>query len=145
MRKSVKHGAGCLSAGFTLVELMIVLAIVGILAAIALPSYERYIIKANRKEGLDLLMSAAATQERFRVQNNTYTGSLGTDGLRMSEYSANQRYKLSIVSASMASYSLKAEPQGRQTNDTACGSLTLDQAATRGISSSTGTVDECWR
>lgn len=58
--------------GFTLIELMIVVVIIAILAGIAYPSYDEYVKRGNRTEGQALLSEAAATQERYFSQNNTY-------------------------------------------------------------------------
>ena len=62
--------------GVTLVELMIVIVIVGILAALALPNYRQYVAKAKRNEAKAALMQIATLQERFYLQNNTYTQDL---------------------------------------------------------------------
>ena len=58
--------------GFTLIELMIVVAVVAVLAAIAYPSYQEYVMRSRRLEGQSLLNEAAARQERWRAQNGTY-------------------------------------------------------------------------
>src|SRR5690606_16242997 len=62
--------------GFTMIELMIVVVIVGILAAIAYPSYRSYVLRANRAEARALLLDIAAREERFFSNNNTYTADL---------------------------------------------------------------------
>ena len=62
------------SAGMTLIELMIVVAIVALLASIAVPSYRQYVLRANRTEATTALLQLAAAQEKFYLQNNTYAG-----------------------------------------------------------------------
>ena len=67
--------------GFTLIELMIVVAIIGILAAIAYPSYQNHILRTGRADGQAKLLEIMAAQERFYSQNQTYVANLGADGL----------------------------------------------------------------
>lgn len=69
------------SAGFSLIEVMIVVAIIGIIAAYAYPSYQEQISKGQRTEGQTFLLDAMARQERFYSENNTYTNNLGPPGL----------------------------------------------------------------
>lgn len=146
--------------GFTLIELMITVAIVAILAAVAYPSYTKYVQRGYRSEGIAQLSDAAARAERFYAQNNTYvgatpasmglvtdadinatkaaTGKAGTTAADVTNISSTTgKYKLSVVSTTATTYSLKVVPQGTQANDS-CGTLTIDQA---GNKTSTGGTD----
>ena len=73
-----KASVRCRAAGFTLMELMIVLVIVALLAAIAVPSYSSYVIRSKRTDATAALLKVAAAQEKFFLQNNTYTTALAT-------------------------------------------------------------------
>lgn len=127
--------------GFTLIELMIVVAVVAILAAIAYPSYQEYVLRSRRVEAQSLLNDAAARQERFRSQNGVYTDQVTSLGL--SPNSTHGFYVLSINAATATTYSLTATRQGAQTQDTRCGDFTLNQAGVRGVS--VGDVANCWK
>jgi type IV pilus assembly protein PilE len=135
--------------GFTLVELMIVVAIVAILSAIAYPSYQEYVLRSRRTEAQSLLNEAAARQERWRAQNGTYmTGNTAANiaQLRLPQVdrSENGFYTLGIaVVANDGGYTLTATRAGAQTADTRCGNFTLDATGRRGMSA--GTVEACWR
>ncbi len=147
--------------GFTLIEMMIVVAIVGILAAIAYPSYQQYVLRSNRTEGQALLNEAAAREERYFAQNNSYvsaTGDLGklnlpnttTSGTgndaTSSALSSTGKYKLAVSKVNNdGGYTLTATPQGSQTADTKCGNLTLNAIGTRGVSASGASVNDCWK
>lgn len=128
--------------GFTLIELMITVAIVGILAAIAYPSYQEYVLRGNRAEGMAMLSDAAARQERYFSQNNTYADTV--EDLGMDEDSSHDLYRLSIADATTTTYSLTATAIGIQAGDSKCGNLGLDQA---GEKSASGSEDAsyCWR
>lgn len=141
--------------GFTLIEVMITVAIVGILAAIAYPSYQSYILRSHRSEGMALLSEAAARMERYYAQNSTYaTATPSRLGLTSTANattvnSANGYYSLSLGTPSATTYSLSATPQNAQTADT-CGILTLDSTGLRGAANKTATTDaatvsNCWR
>lgn len=121
--------------GFTLIELMITVAIVAILAAIAYPSYTKYVQRGYRSEGIAMLNDAVARMERYYAQNNTYLianpTALGFTSATPS--SATGKYQLSIPSTAAptaTTYKFQVVPQGAQASDT-CGTLTIDQAGTK--------------
>jgi len=135
--------------GFTLIEVMITVAIVGILAAIAYPSYQQYVLRSHRSEGMALLSEAAARMERYYAQNSTYA-SATPSRLGLPANSANGYYSLSLGNPTATTYNLSATPQNAQAQDTACGTLTLDSTGLRGAAGTTATanaavVSNCWR
>ncbi|TDV65789.1 type IV pilin protein [Pseudomonas sp. LP_7_YM] len=132
--------------GFTLIELMITVAIVAILAAIAYPSYTKYVQRGYRSEGIAMLSDAVARMERYYAQNNTYVGAtlstlgLSTDSKVTTLSSANSKYTLSFSGTPGATtYTLQVVPQDSQAKDT-CGTMTINQAGAK-----TPTTAECWR
>ncbi|MDP2244416.1 type IV pilin protein [Pseudomonas sp.] len=141
--------------GFTLIELMIVVAIIGILAAIAYPSYQQYMLKSGRSDGHAKLTQIMQTQERFYSQNQTYTANLGVGGLAFPNTAANapvisdeQRYSIAAeVCAAGTPISrcvrLVATTTGPQTGDSQCGNLSLDSRGVK-AETGTGTVQTCW-
>lgn len=139
------------SAGFTLIEIMIVVAIVGILAAIAYPSYDEYVKRGNRSEGQALLHEAAARQERYFAQNNAYItdqDDIANLALPHTEdttvTSSTGKYTLTVsLEDDDGGYTLTVSPESF--DDDACGDLTLNAVGTRGRSGSDRTVEECWR
>ncbi|WP_431109701.1 type IV pilin protein [Variovorax paradoxus] len=137
--------------GFTLIELMITVAIVGILAAIAYPSYTEYVMRSRRVEGQNLLNDAAARQERFRAQNGVYAGAGELDKLKLPTGAASQNgyYTLTSTVAADGSdggFTLKATRAGAQVADRKCGDFTLNAKGTKGMAAdSPGTAATCWR
>lgn len=136
--------------GFTLIELMIVVAVVGILAAIAYPSYTEYVFRSRRVEGMNLLNEAAARQERWRAQNGSYmTTAADVAKLKLAkgDKSENGFYTLSVSEVSGdGGYTLTATRAGSQASDSKCGNFTLDAKGAKGMASGTpGTVALCWR
>lgn len=127
-------------AGFTLIELMVVVAIIGILMAIAYPSYQEYVLRGNRSEGQAFLNDAAARQERYYAQNNTYADTVAKLGYANNN-SSNTKYTLNISNASATTYTLTATPAR---TDSKCGNLSLNQAGTKGETGS-GTLADCWK
>jgi len=129
--------------GFSLIELMFVLAIIGILSSIAYPSYRNYITRAHRSDGQVALLDLANRMERFYLDHGTYqTATIGskqmTDVLS-SASSSEGWYILSITNATNTYYALRATPTGSQAaNDNVCKSLTLNSVGTKGV------VTNCW-
>lgn len=123
--------------GFTLVELMIVIAIVAILVALALPSYTQYIRKANRGEAQQLLLNWANNQEIWRASHTTYAGS-GDIAVP-----THDKYTFAVSGESATAFTLTATPKTGtdQVNDkehgTPCTALTLDQSNAK-------TPPQCW-
>jgi len=103
--------------GFTLVEVMIVVAIVGILASIAYPSYQQYVIRSKRSDGMAALMNASQAMERFRVNNYNYNLPNGVisdvfaSRVPVDGGGADAYYNLSVVSDA-TTYTLTATPVG---------------------------------
>lgn len=122
--------------GFTLIELMITVVIVGILAAIAIPSYQNYVMQSRRSEAQATMMRLALNEEKFRANNTTYADhTVSAIGV------VNSAYYSFTIEAAANTYTISAVPQGAQASD-ACGTLTLDQAGNKG---QTGTATQCWK
>jgi type IV pilus assembly protein PilE len=145
--------------GFTLIELMVTVAIVGILAAVAYPSYLQYIIKSNRSAAESFMLSLGSQEEKFLLDSRRYfctvTGgctnvltSVTTPSFSVPSDVAKS-YTISIAAPDTTgapSFTITATPIGNQlAGDTKCKNLTLDQNGTKGINGGTSsTVTDCW-
>lgn len=120
-------------SGFTLIELMVVVVVIGILASIAYPSYLEYVAESKRAEGKAALALAAQRMERCFTANNTYAGC----AINVTVDSGS--YTVSLQGAATAStYVLQAVPAGGFSGD-ACGTLTVNQAGQTGAAQA-----DCW-
>jgi type IV pilus assembly protein PilE len=136
----VKNRSG--ASGFTLIELMIVVAIVGILAAIAIPSYVDYVERAKRNDAKAVLLEASQFMERRFTENRSYAGSVLPTSLEQSPRDGLAWYNVTIGDLGATTYTLTAAPKSGWTPKK-CGSLTLNQVGARGISTS-DSLSDCW-
>ena len=131
--------------GFTLIEVMIVCAIVAILAAIALPSYLSSIQKSRRSDAKSALVGAAGQLERYFTERNTYaTATLGTSVSAVyPSTSLNGYYTLTFASQTATSYTLNATPAAQQVGDP-CGTFTYTDQGLKDVTGGTKTAADCW-
>jgi len=141
---SRKSGPGAASgAGFTLIELMIVILIIGVLATIAIPQFQDYQLKSRRSEATRTLLQIAALQEQYFLDNRSYTDDFTDLNFPVAGTVTTESgyYAITIAVPDPYTYTLTATPQGPQANDTQCATLTLDNQGVRGH---TGTAGSCW-
>ena len=134
--------------GFTLIELMVAVAIVAVLTAIALPGYTQHIRKSRRAEAKTALLDFAARQERFLSTNNVYTSapdSLGYVGAFPVDVLSGSTvyYRIDVTLPTSTSFSATAAPTGAQAGDT-CGTYTLNQLGVQGNTGNTTATADCW-
>lgn len=126
--------------GFTLIELMITIAIIGLLATIALPSYKNSIRKSKRQVAISDMLLIKQAQEKYRTNNLTYAPNGGLVGVYGVTYSSKPSdYSFQITNATATGYTIVATPLGSQAGggETVCNPLTLTSDDTR-------TPATCW-
>ncbi len=128
--------------GITLMELMIVVVIIGILTAIAYPSYRQYVAKAKRNEAKSCLLQIATMQERFYLQNSTYTADMTALGFPVGAnfLTDSTSYVCNVTAASPAAFAATATYQKGDDEAGKCATFSID-----GVGSKTSTpFDDCW-
>jgi type IV pilus assembly protein PilE len=140
--------------GVTLLELMAVVVIIGILAAIAVPSYRGYLLRAQRTDATAALLRLAAAQEKFYLQNNRYASNDERDdappaglGIPATEHGYYQLTTASVDPTLDFTATATSTAGGAQAKDTACGTFTINQVGTRGAKTSADAENTavCWR
>lgn len=136
--------------GFTLLELLAVLLLVGIIAALAVPAYRQHLVRVNRSEAIGTLQAIASAQERFYLRHGRYAGELTAappDGLGMPGAVESRNYLFTVALAvDGQTFIASATPtrEGGQAMDTKCLVFSLDQRGRRAVSGS-GETSSCWR
>jgi len=133
---TVKRGLG-----FTLIELMVTVAIIGILAGIAYPAYTDYVIRAKRSDGKAALLTVQLAQEKWRANHTTY----GAQADINIATSPDGHYAVAVSGNTATNYTATATPASPFV-DAKCGTLGITHTATIDTKTETGTstVDECW-
>jgi type IV pilus assembly protein PilE len=134
-------------AGFSLIELMIVVIVVAILASIAVPTYQNQIRDARRADGQGQLLQTAQQLERCYTRFGAYNNGNCQVFLDLAGGIASTEGHYQITAAAgpaPTTFTLQAVPQGAQAGDAECGTLTLDQAGVRGYTGTSPALEECW-
>ena len=147
---------GRTQAGFTLIEVMIVVVIIGILASIGLPAYNDYVLRGNRTVARTVILKIASQQENYFTDRKQYATTLNTlstdyagstiwvrkDGRVQSASSTDAIYSVTLTGATTAAFTIAATPINQQAKDTKCGTLSY---ASTGTTSASGTsAADCW-
>lgn len=136
------HSAG--GAGFTLVELMVVVLVIAMLSAIAIPGYRSQVVKTQRAAAGACLVQFQHLVERLYTTELSYAaaGALTPPGCA-SEDGMDDRYTFTVTGETATAYTVRATPTDTfAPRDTRCGTLTINQQGVRGVTS--GNRDECW-
>lgn len=127
---------GSMDRGFTLVEIMVVVAIIGLLASIALPSYRQHILRSSRAQGQACVSQIAQALERRYTTALSYAGAMPVVGCT-TEGGLDTRYGIA-ADITARTYIIRATPLGAQAEDT-CGTMSLNQQGAK-----TGAKANCW-
>jgi type IV pilus assembly protein PilE len=143
-------GAGTRMRGVTLIELLTVMVVLGILSTVAVSSYRNYLMRTNRVDGRQLLLRIQVGEQKYFLQNNTYTADLvsatNAGGLGLGNTSPGGYYTMAVVPGNTGtiatSFSASATAISTQTNDTlTCQTMSIDDLGAKTPAESTG----CWK
>jgi type IV pilus assembly protein PilE len=132
--------------GFTLIEAMIVVAILGIIVAFGYPSYRDQVMKSRRADGMGALLELADRMERHYSDVGTYTQADGSDVTVADVFPgfSSDYYTLSIDSQDTIGFQVSSAPKGSQLKDK-CGTFTLNSQGVQSVSGGSLPTDECWK
>lgn len=138
--------------GFTLIEVMVVVAIIGIMAAIAFPSYQDHLRKGRRADAKAGLLELAQFMERFYTENNRYDQNNAGTAVSLPftqtpKDGATKFYNIAFASGTLGTsgFTLEATPiAGSPQAGDVCGNYTINQSGTKALSGASWTVSQCW-
>jgi type IV pilus assembly protein PilE len=123
--------------GFTLIELMVVISILGIIAAIAIPSYLETVRKGRRSDAKVTILKISQNLERCFSENNSYQVASGCTNFNNTN--SDEGYYTITTAQNATTFDITATAKGPQADDTHCATFTLDEAGAKG-----GTHSDCW-
>ncbi|MBS0444968.1 MAG: prepilin-type N-terminal cleavage/methylation domain-containing protein [Proteobacteria bacterium] len=131
--------------GFTLIELMVALAIVAVLVAVALPSYTSHVLHSHRSDAMATLAQDQAIIERCYAQNYSYAADQPCTALQIPQTSPQGYYTIAFSNRDATHYTLTATAILSQLDDTTCRTLSIDQTNNKTAADASGTPQSsCW-